>query len=523
MAADEEMVSVSAKDLECSICCSFFNSPVTLGCGHNFCNSCIQTYWTPRRKSYKCPLCQKSWQTKPELNKNTGLAALVEKVRGVRARSSVLPAAEPPCCSGPQAHVLCLTCARSYCLAHGQPHLEEEGALGTHVLVKPIRATWPCRDHARALQHFCPTHGFPVCPQCVGQHPNCQVVKLLQEFQHRQSSLSETKALLTESFQDMKKYLEELECAAIRKVEEERERGQREFEVLISTLTVEIDKLKDFRAERQHLLQDDWLELLKGQPQDEESCVMSPSKPENLVFHSKGVKSLVSAVEKLKQGLLENSVLEEFPLQEKQDQPVGSLLQHCVSSSPLEASNKPVAKGLKLQQFSQWAAHVTFDPETISFYHSLSAEKKCLSVEKVKQLYPPTPRRFSNSQALCSQSFDSGRHYWEVSTKDSEGWAIGVAEGRIGKYDRLGRNDFSWCVEWRNKQLQAWYQNISTCLTQTKPQTVGLLLDCESRVLSFYSADDDVLLHTYESNFQGSVFPAFWLNGLGKGEHLTLM
>nr|XP_033817845.1 E3 ubiquitin-protein ligase RNF135-like [Geotrypetes seraphini] len=547
MAAREVLVMVSAKDLECSICLSYFDRPCTLGCGHNFCISCIEMHWSPPPEHYKCPLCQRTWRARPALNKNTELTAMVEKVR-----ASAPPAVEPPCCAGPGARVLCLTCARAFCPAHGRPHLEE-GPLGAHVLVKPLEASWPCGEHAQALQYFCASHGLPVCPSCVGQHPNCRLVPLLQEFLRKQEhmktklnevileierkevaisrwneechrmncSLSENKALLTESFQDMKKYLEELEYATIRKAEEEREQGQRELEDIINTLTEERDKLKDFKAKRQGLLQDDWLELLKGQPQDEESCAISPSKPENLVFHSK-VKSLIGAVEKLKQDLLEKSILEDFPLQEKQEQPVELLLEHSISALSLEDPNKPVVKGLKLQQFSELAAPVTFDPETINSHHSLSDENKTISVLDVKRCYPPAPRRFTISQALGCQSFDCGRHYWEVNTKDSEGWAIGVTEGKIGKHDLLGRNDFSWCVEWSNKQLLAWHRSCSTLLTQAKPQTVGILLDCESRALSFYSADDGILLHRFESHFQGPFFPAFWLNGLGVGEHLTI-
>ncbi|XP_029456582.1 E3 ubiquitin/ISG15 ligase TRIM25-like isoform X2 [Rhinatrema bivittatum] len=359
---EEEVVDLGRvrEDLECPICMSFLSCPVTLGCGHNFCHRCIARHWEDARRGYQCPLCQATWPSLPQLSKNTALAALVEKIR---PRSS--PAAAPLLCPGAEAGALCLTCMGSC--------QRREGAPPSHLLVRPPNslalAGWPCRDHARALQHFCRTHGLPVCPACAGQqqHSACQLVALLPEFRQRQEhlktkisemsvelkrkedaiskkmeessqiniSLSEIRASLTQSFQDMKRIIEGQKCAALRKVEEERQRAEQEIANDIKAFTVEVTKLKDFRAKSQHTVEDDWLGLLQGKPLDEENCMMFPEQPESPAFDSKEVRALVSAVEKLKQSLLENSTLEEFPLQEQQGQCQDLGLRNCKSQSNL--------------------------------------------------------------------------------------------------------------------------------------------------------------------------------------------
>uniref|UniRef100_A0A3Q3Q466 RING-type domain-containing protein n=1 Tax=Monopterus albus TaxID=43700 RepID=A0A3Q3Q466_MONAL len=58
-------------DLTCSICLSTFVCPVTIPCGHNFCQDCLLVSW---KDSYSCPQCRTIFATKPELKKNTVLS-----------------------------------------------------------------------------------------------------------------------------------------------------------------------------------------------------------------------------------------------------------------------------------------------------------------------------------------------------------------------------------------------------------------------------------------------------------------
>uniref|UniRef100_A0A3Q3AMM8 Si:ch211-1n9.6 n=2 Tax=Kryptolebias marmoratus TaxID=37003 RepID=A0A3Q3AMM8_KRYMA len=49
------------KTLKCPICQEFFEDPVTLQCGHDFCLTCIQAVWetdVSPAGPFFCPECQ---------------------------------------------------------------------------------------------------------------------------------------------------------------------------------------------------------------------------------------------------------------------------------------------------------------------------------------------------------------------------------------------------------------------------------------------------------------------------------
>ncbi|CAL8290600.1 unnamed protein product [Lota lota] len=77
------MVSISSwsKDIfSCSICLDVLNSPVTTPCGHNFCRTCITTCWDGQVQ-YKCPVCSKLFQTRPDLQVNAFISEMVDQFR----------------------------------------------------------------------------------------------------------------------------------------------------------------------------------------------------------------------------------------------------------------------------------------------------------------------------------------------------------------------------------------------------------------------------------------------------------
>lgn len=149
--------------------------------------------------------------------------------------------------------------------------------------------------------------------------------------------------------------------------------------------------------------------------------------------------------------------------------------------------------------------------------------KKKVRVSRNRKEYEPSSKRFRSCQVLGSPSFSEGRHYWEINTEESSTWAIGVASGDIGRNDRLGRNELSWCIECNAQSISAWHNSQETKTDKDKPLRVGVYLDFPTKSLSFYSlTDEETCLHTFEINAANPVYPAFWIYSLTAGECLTI-
>uniref|UniRef100_A0A8C4X061 Uncharacterized protein n=1 Tax=Eptatretus burgeri TaxID=7764 RepID=A0A8C4X061_EPTBU len=163
---------VSTDELTCTICLELLTEPVTLPCGHSFCNLCVEKCW----KSWEevgecfCPNCREGFPQKPKLKKNVMLAGLVAQVQvqvkmkqeEVESRIDVNDTK------------LCLPCEILCCEKHVKPH-EQKG----HKLVEPGKDVGElrCPDHKRSIQLHCIDDGKLMCPMCMdGQHQNHKVV-----------------------------------------------------------------------------------------------------------------------------------------------------------------------------------------------------------------------------------------------------------------------------------------------------------------------------------------------------------
>ncbi|XP_053713559.1 E3 ubiquitin/ISG15 ligase TRIM25-like [Synchiropus splendidus] len=199
-------------DLTCSICLCAFDYPVTIPCGHNFCQSCLLATW---KDSYCCPQCRTVFATKPDLKKNTTLSNVVESFK---ARSPESP--EPPelktqvmasereqkkvilcdsCLEAPASHT-CLTCMASYCEVHLRPH-RENPVFKVHQLSEPIQDLLEriCKDHYKMMDFFCPQHCSPICSVCLQQvHSMCNFTSLEQHKGAHEAGLQKKCQLLDE-------------------------------------------------------------------------------------------------------------------------------------------------------------------------------------------------------------------------------------------------------------------------------------------------------------------------------------
>ncbi|TNN40680.1 Tripartite motif-containing protein 29 [Liparis tanakae] len=78
--------NLSEEQVHCSICLDVFTNPVSIPCGHNFCQCCILGYWKTS-PLYQCPMCKKSFHKRPDISVNTVLREIAEQFKEIRVRS----------------------------------------------------------------------------------------------------------------------------------------------------------------------------------------------------------------------------------------------------------------------------------------------------------------------------------------------------------------------------------------------------------------------------------------------------
>uniref|UniRef100_A0A8C9WZJ0 Fibronectin type III and SPRY domain-containing protein 1 n=1 Tax=Sander lucioperca TaxID=283035 RepID=A0A8C9WZJ0_SANLU len=114
---------------------------------------------------------------------------------------------------------------------------------------------------------------------------------------------------------------------------------------------------------------------------------------------------------------------------------------------------------------------------------------------------------------LADTMIDAGQQYWEVRfDKESKAFAVGVALRSLGKFDQLGKSSASWCIHlnnWLQQSLTAKHNNKARTLDCAIPNTIGVYVNYDEGVLSFYNSKTKQLMHTFKTKFQQPIIPAF--------------
>uniref|UniRef100_A0A8C5GRX4 Uncharacterized protein n=1 Tax=Gouania willdenowi TaxID=441366 RepID=A0A8C5GRX4_GOUWI len=114
---------------------------------------------------------------------------------------------------------------------------------------------------------------------------------------------------------------------------------------------------------------------------------------------------------------------------------------------------------------------------------------------------PDNPKRFFKCiNVLGKQNFSSGRFYFEVQVKGKTDWDLGVVKESINRKGDiiLSPKNGLWTVALRDGNVYESYEDPSVILhLKCVPEKVGVFVDYEEGVVSFYDVDAADLIYSF--------------------------
>ncbi|CAN0119924.1 unnamed protein product [Lampetra fluviatilis] len=501
-------------ELRCSICLGKFVCPSTLSCGHSFCLRCLEAAWETA-SSFSCPQCQATFPVRPPLRRNVALANLAEQLR---VGGGMAAAVVCDICTDHQTPAVrtCVKCEMSYCARHARPHLENL-RLSDHVLVAPIANLEGrrCRQHRQEqIKFYCEQDESLVCTVCTiaGEHRGHEVIPVENAQQTKQEAFRLEKTGKEEKKTTAESRKQQLK-GAYKRVQE----SLRGTKARIS---------REFERRREQLREEEREALERV---DEEGRSMLSRIQADIARYESRVRGLEQEINQLLAALTVQD-----PLSFLQN-PLHENLRRSSVSQETEDDPDPVSHGLNLAKVISVGGvqtkllpfldgrSPTLDTNSAGDRLQISSDLRMVTRSGVPQGRPYHPHRFDVwGQALCSESFSSGQHYWEVDVGSAGLCRFGVTYGTIPRRGiapyaiegRLGGSDVSWCLEKHGNSFSVLHGGVETSLSVPEPpRRVGVHLDWDAGLLSFYSAHSMALLHSFHQTFTQPLHPGLWVGG----------
>ncbi|KAM6941257.1 E3 ubiquitin-protein ligase TRIM21-like [Lycodopsis pacificus] len=509
----------------CSICLDVFTDPVTTSCGHNFCKNCITEHWNTSDRC-QCPMCKEVFNTRPDLRINTFISEMVVQFRQSaqqKTSSSEQQESKPgevPCdvCTGTKLKALksCLVCLVSYCETHLEPHLTAS-RLKRHQLIDPVENLEDrmCTKHDKPLELFCKTDQTCVCTLCpILDHKMHEFVPLKEEYEGKKVELKKTEAEIQQMIQKRRLKIQEIKHS----VDLSEEDADREIAEGVQVFT----DLKESVERRLNELINTIKEKQKTtEKQAEDSIKELEQEISELMKRSTEVVQLSLSEDHLHllQSVQSSNIHHPPPTKDWTKVSIRPSHEPTVVRAVVqleETLSKEIKKLLKaeLKRIQKFAVDVTLDPDTANPSLILSADGKQVRTGNVQQCLPDNPEIFSPTLCVLGrQNFSSEKKYFEVQVQRKSGWSLGVVRESINRKGSISLSPLNGC--WTilltngNEYIAAAHPPVRLSL-KSRPQKVGVFVDYEEGLVSFYDVDAAALIYSFTGcSFTEKLFPFF--------------
>ncbi|XP_069618061.1 E3 ubiquitin/ISG15 ligase TRIM25-like [Ranitomeya imitator] len=516
------MASIDLREeLLCSICLSPYTDPVMLKCGHNFCRVCIGRVLDTQDESgvYSCPDCREEFQERPTLMRNLYLHNVAERfLISQQEQKEITGICCTYCVDSPVSAVRsCLRCEASLCHKHLRSHSKSP----EHVLSDPSTSLEKrkCSVHKKILEYYCTEDAASICVFCSlgGEHRGHRVEMLDEASEKKKGKLRNVLQKLIIKREETEERVQSLEKS--RRKAQEKAAGETERVTALCT---------DIRRRVDNLEKKVLSEI--SRQEKEESLSLSARihqlevKKDELSRKMRHIEELCNMTDLL-------TVLQEpdtgdlcDPEEEGGDEDTGGHdkqphdgddLDVAVISHTLHTLCD-VISSIRSGIYVVSPADILLDINTAVNNVLISDDLKTATWTRENQKRPDTAERFQYHQVMSRRGFTSGRHYWDVETRRSGCWRVGMCYPSIdrrGWKSDIGYNNKSWCL-WRyNNQYSVIHDSKEIYLPDIiSSDRVRICLDYEAGQLSFYELCDSFRhLHTFTATFSEPLHAALYV------------
>ncbi|MBN3314016.1 RO52 ligase, partial [Atractosteus spatula] len=160
------------------------------------------------------------------------------------------------------------------------------------------------------------------------------------------------------------------------------------------------------------------------------------------------------------------------------------------------------------------AVPVTLDQDTMNPYLRVSEDGRSVRWTEQRQHLTDNPERFDKEPYILGKRPEGTvwGYYWEVDVRNKKYWELGVAKDSVPRKGQLTlspKSGFFVLSLWNGKTLEALTDHETPVISVPIPKRVGVHVDYREMKVSFYNAEDNSHIYTFEENIDKTVRPFF--------------
>ncbi|KAJ4937883.1 hypothetical protein JOQ06_002513 [Pogonophryne albipinna] len=368
--------------------------------------------------------------------------------------------------------------------------------------------------HDKLLELFCKTNQVCVCMLCsVSDHKTHDVVPLKEGYEGKKAELGKTEAEIQQMIQKRRLKIQEMNGS----VELSKAGADREIADGVQVFTALKESVERSQAEL--------IDTIKVKQRETEEQAEGFIK--ELEQEVSELKKRSSEVEQLSRSEDQLHLFQSFtslnaapPTKNWTEVRVrppsyeGTVVRAVTQLEETLSKQMKKLLEVELKRVQQYEVEVTLDPDTAHPDLILSDDGKQVTHGDVKNNLQKNPERFNHCvNVLAKQSFSSGRFYYEVQIKGKTKWDLGVARESINRKGKitLAPQKGYWTIVLRNENEYKAFAGPSVRLSlKSQPEKVGVFVDYEEGLVSFYDVDAAALIHSFTGCcFKEKLYPYF--------------